>query len=158
MLTYAGQVSIRAFLPVWVFLYVVQFLLMPVIARDYWVSLFFGNLLYLVAFGYYFVITFLGYNGTFCVSCIFSSFARWILICVLSTALPPPYPPPPLPNRGTNNPLVHKSFRPEPAQAFCSSIMGRCRLEEVCIESSVMYTSKVLYAIITLPTMSFHNP
>lgn len=62
----AGQVSIRAFLPVWVFLYVVQFLLMPVIARDYWVSLFFGNLLYLVAFGYYFVITFLGYNGTFC--------------------------------------------------------------------------------------------
>lgn len=63
MLTCAEQVSIRAFLPVWVFLYVVQFLLMPVIARDYWVSLFFGNLLYLVAFGYYFVITFLGYNG-----------------------------------------------------------------------------------------------
>ncbi|KAF1352097.1 UNC-50 [Delphinella strobiligena] len=60
---YCFDVSIRAFLPVWVFLYVVQFLLMPVIARDYWVSLFFGNLLYLVAFGYYFVITFLGYNA-----------------------------------------------------------------------------------------------
>lgn len=58
------QVSIRAFLPVWVFLYVIQFLLMPVIARDYWVSLFFGNSLYLVAFGYYFVVSFLGYNGT----------------------------------------------------------------------------------------------
>lgn len=57
------QVSIRAFFPVWVFLYVVQFLLMPVIARDNWISLFFGNALYLVAFGYYFVITFLGYNG-----------------------------------------------------------------------------------------------
>ena len=37
---------------------------MPVISRDYWVSEFFGNSLYLVAFGYYFVITFLGYNGS----------------------------------------------------------------------------------------------
>ena len=63
MLTHAPQVSIRAFLPVWVFLYVIQFLLMPVIARDYWLSLFLGNSLYLVAFGYYIVITFLGYNG-----------------------------------------------------------------------------------------------
>ncbi|KAJ9620898.1 translation initiation factor IF-2 [Taxawa tesnikishii (nom. ined.)] len=61
---YCFDVSIRAFLPVWVFLYVIQFLLMPVIARDYWVSLFFGNSLYLVAFGYYFVVSFLGYNGT----------------------------------------------------------------------------------------------
>lgn len=47
----------------WVWLYVIQFLLMPVIARDYWLSLFVGNSLYLVAFGYYFTITFLGYNG-----------------------------------------------------------------------------------------------
>ncbi|KAK4982307.1 translation initiation factor IF-2 [Elasticomyces elasticus] len=60
---YCFDVSIRAFFPVWVFLYVVQFLLMPVISRDYWVSLFFGNSLYLLAFGYYMVITFLGYNG-----------------------------------------------------------------------------------------------
>ena len=36
---------------------------MPVIAKDYWVSLLFGNLLYLLAFGYYTVITFLGYNA-----------------------------------------------------------------------------------------------
>lgn len=57
------QVAIRAFVPVWLFLYVVQFLLMPVIASDHWVSLFVGNSLYLVAFGYYTVITFLGYNG-----------------------------------------------------------------------------------------------
>lgn len=63
VLTQTLQVSIRAFLPVWVFLYVIQFLLMPVIARDYWLSLFLGNSLYLAAFGYYFVITFLGYNG-----------------------------------------------------------------------------------------------
>ena len=40
-----------------------QFLFMPLIARDYWVSNFFGNTMYLLAFGYYFVITFLGYNG-----------------------------------------------------------------------------------------------
>jgi len=60
-----SQVSIRAFFPLWVFLYVVQFLLMPVISRDYWVSEFFGNSLYLIAFGYYFVISFLGYNSTF---------------------------------------------------------------------------------------------
>jgi hypothetical protein len=57
-------VSIRAFLPLWVFLYVLQFLFMPLIARDYWVSNLFGNTMYLLAFGYYFVITFLGYNGT----------------------------------------------------------------------------------------------
>lgn len=58
-----SQVSIRAFLPLWVFLYVLQFLFMPLIARDYWVSNFFGNTMYLLALSYYFVITFLGYNG-----------------------------------------------------------------------------------------------
>ncbi len=58
------QVSIRAFFPIWAFLYVVQFLLMPVVAKHYWLSLFVGNSLYLLAFGYYSVITFLGYNGT----------------------------------------------------------------------------------------------
>jgi len=36
---------------------------MPLIARDYWVSNFFGNTMYLLALSYYFVITFLGYNG-----------------------------------------------------------------------------------------------
>jgi hypothetical protein len=64
MLTHL-QVSIRAFLPLWVFLYVLQFLFMPLIARDYWVSNFCGNTMYLLAFGYYFVITFLGYNGAY---------------------------------------------------------------------------------------------
>jgi hypothetical protein len=56
-------VSIRAFLPIWAFLYVLQFLLLPLIAQDYWVSNFFGNTMYLLALSYYFVITFLGYNG-----------------------------------------------------------------------------------------------
>lgn len=59
------QVSIRAYLPIWVFLYVLQFLLMPLIAPDFWVSNFFGNTMYLMALSYYFVITFLGYNGPF---------------------------------------------------------------------------------------------
>ncbi|KAI9829600.1 MAG: hypothetical protein M1819_006105 [Sarea resinae] len=36
---------------------------MPLIARDYWISLFLGNTLYLIAFSYYAVITFLGYNA-----------------------------------------------------------------------------------------------
>lgn len=58
------QVSIRAYLPIWTFLYVLQFLLMPLIAQDYWVSNLFGNTMYLMALCYYFVITFLGYNGT----------------------------------------------------------------------------------------------
>jgi hypothetical protein len=56
-------VSIRAFLPIWAFLYVLQFLFLPLIAQDYWVSNFFGNSMYLLALSYYFVITFLGYNG-----------------------------------------------------------------------------------------------
>lgn len=39
---------------------------MPLIAQDYsWVSNFFGNTMYLIALSYYFVITFLGYNGKF---------------------------------------------------------------------------------------------
>ena len=59
------QVAIRAFLPIWTFLYLLQFLLLPLIARDYWVSNLFGNTMYLLALSYYFVITFLGYNGTF---------------------------------------------------------------------------------------------
>jgi hypothetical protein len=62
---YCFDVAIRAFFPVWVFLYVVQFVLMPVIAREYWLSLVVGNTLYLAAGAYYTVITFLGYNGMF---------------------------------------------------------------------------------------------
>ena len=81
------QVSIRAFLPLWVFLYVLQFLFMPLIARDYWVSNFFGNTMYLLALSYYFVITFLGYNG---------GRLRWCLLIVISLTnyLSPAFPEP----------------------------------------------------------------
>nr|OQN99881.1 hypothetical protein B0A51_17573 [Rachicladosporium sp. CCFEE 5018] len=60
---YCFDVAIRAFVPVWLFLYVLQFLFMPLIARDYWVSNLCGNTMYLLALSYYFVITFLGYNA-----------------------------------------------------------------------------------------------
>ncbi|MCJ1322312.1 hypothetical protein MMC15_007660 [Xylographa vitiligo] len=59
---YCFDVAIRAFFPVWVLLYVVQFVLWPLISTKYWISLLVGNTLYLTAFGYYFVISFLGYN------------------------------------------------------------------------------------------------
>jgi hypothetical protein len=60
---YCWDVAIRAFVPIWVFLYAVQFLFMPLIASKYWLSLVVGNLLYLLALNYYFLITFLGYNA-----------------------------------------------------------------------------------------------
>ncbi|RMY05710.1 hypothetical protein D0868_06262 [Hortaea werneckii] len=60
---YCFDVSIRAFTPIWVFLYVLQFLLMPLIAQDYWVSNFFGNSMFLLALSYYFIIIFLGFNA-----------------------------------------------------------------------------------------------
>lgn len=60
---YCFDVAIRAFFPVWVMLYVVQFLLWPLLSRDYWISLFLGNTLYAVALGYYTIICFLGYNA-----------------------------------------------------------------------------------------------
>ncbi|KAI9759837.1 MAG: hypothetical protein M4579_002044 [Chaenotheca gracillima] len=37
--------------------------MMPLVLRDMWISIFLGNLLYLIAFSYYSVITFLGYNA-----------------------------------------------------------------------------------------------
>ncbi|KAJ4291055.1 hypothetical protein N0V90_010253 [Kalmusia sp. IMI 367209] len=60
---YCWDVAIRAFVPVWVFLYVVQFLCMPLVGTDHWISLALSNTLYLAALIYYFIITFLGYNA-----------------------------------------------------------------------------------------------
>ncbi|KAL8666235.1 MAG: hypothetical protein Q9168_007523, partial [Polycauliona sp. 1 TL-2023] len=59
---YCFDVAIRAFVPVWICLYVGQFVLWYLIRGDHWISLFLGNTLYLVAFSYYIVIFFLGYN------------------------------------------------------------------------------------------------
>ncbi|KAF2707351.1 UNC-50 [Pleomassaria siparia CBS 279.74] len=60
---YCWDVAIRAFVPIWVFLYVVQFLCMPVVATNHWLSILLSNTLYLAALNYYFIITFLGYNA-----------------------------------------------------------------------------------------------
>jgi len=59
---YCFEIGVRAFFPVWVFLYVIQFMMMPILVRDYWISIFLGNSLYLIAFSFYCIITFLGYN------------------------------------------------------------------------------------------------
>lgn len=60
---YCFDVAIRAFFPVYVCLYVIQFILMPLLARHNAVSTFFANTLYLVAHSYWTVIIFLGYNS-----------------------------------------------------------------------------------------------
>jgi hypothetical protein len=77
---YCWDVAIRAFVPVWVFLYVVQFLCMPFISTDHWYadstllhniiyltrsrpSELLSNTIFLFALNYYFIITFLGYNA-----------------------------------------------------------------------------------------------
>ncbi|KAI5806282.1 UNC-50 [Geopyxis carbonaria] len=60
---YCFEIGVRSFFPIWVFLYVIQFLMMPLLSRDYWISIFLGNSLYLIAFSFYSIITFLGYNA-----------------------------------------------------------------------------------------------
>lgn len=60
---YCFDVHCNSFLFIWLCLYVVQFILLPVLNRSNWISLFLGNTLYLVALGYYFTITFLGYSN-----------------------------------------------------------------------------------------------
>ncbi|KAI5789943.1 UNC-50 [Pyronema domesticum] len=60
---YCFEIGVRAFFPVWVFLYVIQYFMMPLLSQNYWISKFVGNSLYLIAFTFYSVITFLGYNA-----------------------------------------------------------------------------------------------
>jgi hypothetical protein len=62
------QVSNRAFFPLYLHLYVLQFLLLPILTRHSdsspsFLATFLGNTLYLSAFIYYIYITFLGYNA-----------------------------------------------------------------------------------------------
>ncbi|ODM18350.1 hypothetical protein SI65_06221 [Aspergillus cristatus] len=61
---YCFDVSSRAFFPLYLHLYVVQFLLLPLLTRSgNFLAAFLGNTLYLSAFTYYTYITFLGYNA-----------------------------------------------------------------------------------------------
>ena len=147
MLTHASQVSIRAFLPVWVFLYVIQFLLMPVIARDYWLSLFLGNSLYLVAFGYYIVITFLGYNGNQTLALLFLYRLR-LIVC--SSTFSSPHTPSTFTHSCLGHPMVCESLRLESTKALCTRVVGWCGLAKVCV-IYVHFTKKN-----TISTTPFH--
>ncbi|PYH41123.1 unc-50 family protein [Aspergillus saccharolyticus JOP 1030-1] len=62
---YCFDVSNRAFFPLYLHLYVVQFLLLPLLTRNpsNFLATFLGNTLYLSAITYYTYITFLGYNA-----------------------------------------------------------------------------------------------
>ncbi|AAS53444.1 AFR073Cp [Eremothecium gossypii ATCC 10895] len=59
---YCFDIHCDAFLIIWVLLYFLQFLLLPVINLHRWIGLFVGNTLYCAAIGYYFVLTFYGYS------------------------------------------------------------------------------------------------
>lgn len=60
---YCFDVHCNLFLVVWVLLYLVQFVLLPVLRWNAWILLFLGNTLYFVAGCYYMVVTFHGYNA-----------------------------------------------------------------------------------------------
>lgn len=59
---YCFDVHCNSFLVIWLCLYVIQFVLLPVLTKSNWMSMFLGNTLYLFALCYYFVISFYGYN------------------------------------------------------------------------------------------------
>lgn len=62
---YAFDVHSNAFVPLYLILYVLQFILLPVLTKENFFSLFLSNTLYFVALVYYHYITFLGYSSKF---------------------------------------------------------------------------------------------
>lgn len=60
---YCFDVHCNSFLVIWVALYMVQFILLPLLTMNNWIGSFLGNTLYFVSLSYYFVITFYGYNA-----------------------------------------------------------------------------------------------
>ncbi|EGZ07056.1 hypothetical protein PHYSODRAFT_565867 [Phytophthora sojae] len=58
---FAFDIHCNSFFIMFLFLYVLQFLLAPMLASHSFVSLLFGNLLYSLGWGFYMYITFLGY-------------------------------------------------------------------------------------------------
>lgn len=89
------QVSIRAFFPPYLILYILQFILMPLIARPNVLSTLLGNTLYLLALGYWTIITFLGYNALhflhhteFLLSPMVVWALLWLICCVGGINLP----------------------------------------------------------------------
>ncbi|KIW28639.1 uncharacterized protein PV07_08283 [Cladophialophora immunda] len=87
---YCFDVSIRAFFPPYVLLYIVQYILMPVINHQNHASTFFANLLYLAAGIYWSLITFLGYNALHFLhhtQLLLSPMLAWIVIWLVCTIL-----------------------------------------------------------------------
>lgn len=60
---YCFDIHCNSFLIIWVLLYMVQFILLPLLTMNNWFGLFLGNTLYFFSISYYFVITFYGYNA-----------------------------------------------------------------------------------------------
>lgn len=59
---YCFDVHCNSFLIILLCLYFIQFLLLPIINLQNWISLLIGNSLYCFAIGHYFILTFYGYN------------------------------------------------------------------------------------------------
>lgn len=60
---YAFDVHCNAFIPFYILLYVVQLFFLPLLLKDNWISMFIGNIMYVSAFIWYIVGTFLGLNA-----------------------------------------------------------------------------------------------
>ncbi|KIW69637.1 hypothetical protein, variant [Phialophora macrospora] len=87
---YCFDVSIRAFFPPYVLLYIIQYILMPVLNHQNHASTFFANLLYLGAGLYWSLITFLGYNALHFLhhtQLLLSPMLAWIVIWLVCTIL-----------------------------------------------------------------------
>lgn len=87
---YCFDVSIRAFFPPYVLLYIVQYILMPAINHPNRVSTFFANLLYLAAGVYWSLIIFLGYNALHFLhhtQLLLSPMLAWMVIWLICTVM-----------------------------------------------------------------------
>jgi hypothetical protein len=87
---YCFDVSIRAFFPPYVLLYIIQYILMPVLNHRNMASGFFANLLYLAAGTYWSLITFLGYNSLHFLhhtQLLLAPMVAWIVVWVVCTAV-----------------------------------------------------------------------
>eukprot|EP01089_Gocevia_fonbrunei_P016427 TRINITY_DN5082_c0_g1_i1.p1 TRINITY_DN5082_c0_g1~~TRINITY_DN5082_c0_g1_i1.p1 ORF type:complete len:249 (-),score=-6.23 TRINITY_DN5082_c0_g1_i1:2-748(-) len=60
---YAFDIHCNSFFPLFLILYVVQFFCIPVLIGGGWFATFVANSMYAIALGYYYHITFLGYNA-----------------------------------------------------------------------------------------------
>jgi len=63
---YAFDIHCNSFFPLFVILYVLQYFCIPVLIGPGFLPTFITNTMYALAFGYYYFITFLGYNGKAC--------------------------------------------------------------------------------------------